>query len=358
MPTFIIERNDFYRAVVTAPGMDALEALIADKLTAEEYSRLNQLLRAGYQTSSYKILDKDNMQPPTHFECKGYGQQQDMNAGGLDEVEPACVWHPRHGHRRGWVSTKKPGQAYMPVTVFEDLCAKEGARPGGWQISEHEECGLWWDLGDGRNEITLVRIPVLELSVKAVRLAPSWTRFPHEANLKLKTAAGEVGRYHTLHECLLGARALQLTESATVIHLETKEPVAIISAEGEVLGAAGDLIGVRIPESVWRTPIVSYAGDESTYGPFFVRVEASGTRPPRIELICVDSGESWCAATKLLPTTPPGGCAWIKEYSENEGVTACLVAHGIIDSAVAAQAESGHVTLNAHKVLVEPYTDT
>jgi len=67
----------------------------------------------------------------------------------------------------------------------------------------------------------------------------------------------------------------------------------------------------------------------------------TATIPPEPEL----------TASVNLPDAPCGvGEIYIKEYSENEGVTAFLVAAGIIEPAVLAQVPSGYVIISRYRL--------
>lgn len=64
-----------------------------------------------------------------------------------------------------------------------------------------------------------------------------------------------------------------------------------------------------------------------------------------------DNKGAVATATVALDVLPPFGCVWVKDYSENEGMTAALVAAGIIYSEPVARRRSGWVTVYAYKLI-------
>jgi len=52
---------------------------------------------------------------------------------------------------------------------------------------------------------------------------------------------------------------------------------------------------------------------------------------PRLDLIDAETGEPWFVCTARIDKEPSKNCVFIKDYSENTGMTRILAANGIIE---------------------------
>ena len=73
-----------------------------------------------------------------------------------------------------------------------------------------------------------------------------------------------------------------------------------------------------------------------------------------VRLIDVNTAELVATATvNLIEETIDDDKAFIKEYSENEGMTLALVEAGIINMTVHGTVQTGHVTVDLHRFTVK-----
>lgn len=63
-----------------------------------------------------------------------------------------------------------------------------------------------------------------------------------------------------------------------------------------------------------------------------VRIERGTYSDGSTALVVMDGFERVATATVWLPTPPQEGCVWIKDWSENEGMLASLVAAGVVEA--------------------------
>jgi len=62
-------------------------------------------------------------------------------------------------------------------------------------------------------------------------------------------------------------------------------------------------------------------------------------------------GEKYATASVALSRMHPEGCAWIKNYSENEGMVDALIDGGVIAPDPVVTVQSGYVMVSAYKLL-------
>ena len=74
-----------------------------------------------------------------------------------------------------------------------------------------------------------------------------------------------------------------------------------------------------------------------------------------IQLFCESEygPEPYATATTALDAPPPPGCVWVKEWSENAGMTDMLISAGIILPGVRAIHPSGFVVVEAYQLTPE-----
>jgi hypothetical protein len=72
-----------------------------------------------------------------------------------------------------------------------------------------------------------------------------------------------------------------------------------------------------------------------------------------IELCDDDSwyGQRYATASIALTEMHPEGCAWIKDYSENEGMVDALVDGGVIAPEPVMTVHTGYVQVSAYRLL-------
>lgn len=76
-----------------------------------------------------------------------------------------------------------------------------------------------------------------------------------------------------------------------------------------------------------------------------------------IQLIERETGEPWATATTNLPDDPLGPDeVFVKDYSENEGMLAALVAAGLVEP-TGRSVRTGFVTVPVAKILFEAPAD-
>lgn len=66
-----------------------------------------------------------------------------------------------------------------------------------------------------------------------------------------------------------------------------------------------------------------------------------------------DEGEEFAVASVAMQHMPPEGCVWVKNYSENDGMTAALVKAGVIAPEIMGSIQSGFVTVHAYRLLLD-----
>jgi hypothetical protein len=82
-----------------------------------------------------------------------------------------------------------------------------------------------------------------------------------------------------------------------------------------------------------------------------VRVQFARYRNGQIALSLVtQDGEPWLDATCSLPSPVPAHCVAIKNWSENDGVPAMLLAAGVIEGAPVAHTASGFVAVPIYRL--------
>lgn len=64
-------------------------------------------------------------------------------------------------------------------------------------------------------------------------------------------------------------------------------------------------------------------------------------------------GEPWTDATRAVGQPIPADCVAIKDYSENEGLLAVLIAGNVVEAVPVAPIGSGFVTLPVHRLTRE-----
>lgn len=64
----------------------------------------------------------------------------------------------------------------------------------------------------------------------------------------------------------------------------------------------------------------------------------------------IHPGEPLATATVHLDTPPPSDCIWVKDYSENEGMTKVLINAGLIEPSIQATQMPGHEPIFAHRL--------
>lgn len=61
-------------------------------------------------------------------------------------------------------------------------------------------------------------------------------------------------------------------------------------------------------------------------------------------------GEPWTDATRAVQVPVPTGCVAVKDYSENEGLLAVLIAGGVLEPDPVGSIPSGFVRLPVHRL--------
>ena len=82
--------------------------------------------------------------------------------------------------------------------------------------------------------------------------------------------------------------------------------------------------------------------------PIFSKYIANGSLC--IRLVDHITNEPIATVTVYLSTSPPKGCIWIKNYSENRGMIIALIKAGVIYSIPSTTIKSGYEDIGAYKL--------